>query len=109
MINFYTCKNIKETEEYWLNLGLTLYMRQPNCIILDSGEGQIGFLEKQEHNPPIYSCISFTKESKEEIDELYNKYAHIALAPPEVHKTAPVYSFFMLDPNGLKVEFQTFI
>lgn len=109
MINFYTCYDLKETEEYWLNLGLTLYMKQPNCIILDSKEGQIGFLESKDHQPPVYSCISFTKDTKEEIDELYNKYKDIALAPPKNHHTAPVYSFFMKDPNGLKVEFQTFI
>ena len=73
MINFYTCKDINETEKYWLNLGLTLYMRQQNCIILDSGEGQIGFLESKEHKTPVYSCISFTKDSREDIDELYNE------------------------------------
>lgn len=109
MINFYTCRNLKETEEYWTSLGLTLFMKQPNCIILDSKEGQIGFLESENHIPPVYSCISFTIDTKEDIDKLYNKYKDIALAPPKVHHSAPVYSFFMLDPNGLKVEFQTFI
>ena len=109
MINFYTCYNLQETEKYWLKLGLTLFMRQPNCIILDSKEGQIGFLESTSHQPPIYSCISFTRDSKEEIDILYNKYKDIAYTSPKIHQSAPVYSFFMKDPNGLKVEFQTFI
>ena len=109
MINFYTCNNLKKTEDFWLEIGLTIFMRQKGCTIFDSGEGQIGFLQKDNHIPLPYSCISFTKDTKQEIDELYHKYKKYALNPPAVHATAPVYSFFMLDPNGLKVEFQTFI
>ena len=109
MINFYTCKDLKQTEEFWLNMGLSIFMRQKDCTIFESGEGQIGFLERPDHTPLPYSCISFTKDNKKDIDELYIKYQKYALNPPAVHPTAPVYSFFMMDPNGLKVEFQTFI
>ena len=109
MINWYTCKDLKKTEEFWLNLGLTLFMRQPNSIILESNEGQIGFLERENHQILPYSCISFTKETKKEIDDLYQQYKEYALDEPKVHPIAPVYSFFMKDPNGLTVEFQQFI
>ena len=109
MINFYTCSNLHDTEEFWKELGLSVFMRQPNCIIMDSKEGQIGFLESKEHQVLPYSCISFTKDTKDEIDALYVRFKDKALNPPAVHPTAPVYSFFLKDPNGLKVEFQTFI
>ena len=110
MINFYLSKNLKKTEEFWCNtLGLSVYMRQPNAIIFQGDEGQIGFLDSPHATPPNYSCISFTFESREEIDTLYQQHQSIALAPPKEHPLSPVYSFFMLDPNGLRVEFQVFI
>lgn len=109
MINFYTCKNLDETESFWLKMGLTLYMRQPNTIILDSGEGMIGFIQKDNHQTPAYSCISIVKNTKEEIDEIYHLLKKEALDAPKIHPTAPVYSFFLKDPNGYTVEFQQFI
>lgn len=109
MIHFYTCKNLKETEEFWIKMGLSIYMRQPGITILDSKEGMIGFVEKAHHTAPEYSCISFVKQSKEEIDKIYESLKEEALNPPAIHPTAPVYSFFLKDPNGYTVEFQVFI
>ena len=45
-------------------------------------------------------------------DSEFKKYQELkeyALDEPKVHPTAPVYSFFLMDPNGYKVEFQQFI
>ena len=67
------------------------------------------FLDSPHATPPNYSCISFTFDSKEEIDALYQQHQQIALAPPREHPLSPVYSFFVMDPNGLRVEFQVFI
>ena len=109
MINFYTCTNLVETELFWLRMGLTVFMRQPNIIILDSKEGMIGFIESKDHIIPKYSCISIVMHSKEEIDSKYQELKEYALDVPKVHPIAPVYSFFLMDPNGYKVEFQQFI
>lgn len=109
MINFYTCIDLKETEAFWKRMGLTLYLRQPNTIILDSKEGMIGFIESIHHQPPSYSCISIVKNTKEDIDKMYERLKTEALNPPAIHPYAPVYSFFLKDPNGYTVEFQMFI
>ena len=109
MINFYTCRNLQETEEFWLKMGLEVYMRQPNTIIFDSKEGMVGFIESKEHVIPKYSCISLVVQTKEEVDRNYQNLIEYALDIPKVHPTAPVYSFFLMDPNGYKVEFQQFI
>ncbi|MBQ7890743.1 MAG: VOC family protein [Erysipelotrichaceae bacterium] len=109
MINFYTCRNLQETEEFWLKMGLVVYMRQPNTIIFDSKEGMVGFVESKEHMIPKYSCISLVVQTKEEVDKRYRELQEYALDKPKVHPTAPVYSFFLMDPNGYKVEFQQFI
>ena len=109
MINFYTCRNLQETEEFWLKMGLEVYMRQPNTIIFDSKEGMVGFIESKDHIIPKYSCISLVVQTKEEVDKRYHELQEYALDKPKVHPTAPVYSFFLMDPNGYKVEFQQFI
>lgn len=109
MIHFYSCKNLKETEAFWERFELSLYTRQPNTVIFDSKEGMIGFVEKENHIEPVYSCVSFVMETKEEVDSMYSKFSQEALGAPSVHPTAPVYSFFMKDPNGILIEFQQFI
>ena len=109
MINFYTCSDLAKTEAFWKRMGLTIYMHQKNTVIFDSGEGMIGFIESQNHQTPAYSCISLVKDTKEEIDQWYNQLKTDALDAPCIHPTAPVYSFFLKDPNGYTVEFQTFI
>ena len=84
-------------------------MHQPNTVIFDSNEGMIGFVERKNHQNPVYSCVSFVYETKEEVDRLYKIFQAEALGLPAIHPTAPVYSFFMKDPNGIMVEFQQFI
>ena len=109
MINFYLTRSLKRTEDFYTELGLTVYMRQANCIIFQADEGQLGFVDSPHCVPPTYSCISFTKDTIEEIDALYEQYKQYAVTTPQEHPTAPIYSFFMKDPNGLSVEFQVFI
>ena len=84
-------------------------MRQQNAIIFDSGCGMVGFIESENHVIPAYSCISLVLQTKEEVDGKYYLLQELALDVPKTHPTAPVYSFFLIDPNGYKVEFQQFI
>lgn len=108
MIHFYSCKSLKETEDFYKRLPLSIYMRQVNTIIYDSGEGMIGFVER-EHVAPSYSCISFVVKDEKEVDQYYEQLKDLALDVPQKHPWAPVYSFFLIDPNGLKIEFQAFV
>lgn len=89
-------------------MGLTLSMEQPNTLIFDSGKGMIGFVQKEHHQAPAYSCISFILNTKSEVDEIYEQFKNEALGAPAYHPTAPVYSFFLKDPNGYTVEWQMF-
>ena len=109
MIHFYSCKDLKETELFWKKLGLKVFMRQPNTIIFDSEKGMIGFVQKKIHEAPHYSCVSFVYETQAEVDFMYEQWKEEALDIPQIHPTAPVYSFFIKDPNGILVEFQQFI
>lgn len=109
MINFYQCRDLEETKSFYIKLGLTLSRIEPQCLIFDSGYGEIGFLESPSFLPLPYSCLSFVKESKEEVDAIYKQFIDDAITIPSVHEKYPVYSFFMKDPNGLTIEFQVFI
>jgi len=109
MIHFYSCRDLKETIDFWSRFELKLFMTQPNTVIFDSGSGMIGFVEKQNHVSPSYSCVSFVKRTKDEVNEAYTKFYDVAVDAPAYHPTAPVYSFFIRDPNGILIEFQQFI
>lgn len=108
MIHFYSCRNLEETEAFYKRFPLKVYMRQPNTIIYDSGEGMIGFVQMN-HEKPAYSCISFVVKDEKAVDDYYQELQDLALDKPMKHPWAPVYSFFIEDPNGYKLEFQAFI
>ena len=107
MVNFYACSNLEHSDLFYRFLGLVLFHSSPGCKIYDSGYGYIGFLEKKDMVLPDYSCISFNCESVEEVDKEYLRLKDLYdCTIPEKHHKFPVYSFFLNDPDGYRVEFQ---
>ncbi len=109
MINFYKTKNINKTKIFYQRLTLSVYFENENSIILDSGDGMLGFVLDINAEVKEYSCISFDLASTTEVDLKYEQLKDIALNKPSMHPNFPVYSFFLKDPNGLNIEFQTII
>lgn len=108
MIHFYKAKDLTKTLDFYKSLGCSLFMTQPNCIVLDSGYGLFGFLQGDISNDK-YSCLSFIVDSKPKVDAYYEKLKQVAISKPCLHANFPLYSCFFKDPNGYTVEVQTFI
>ncbi len=109
MINFYKSKDLTATKAFYTKLNLTIYFENENSIILDSQEGMIGFVYDEKALPPAYSCVSFDLKDIKEVNAVYQEVKDIATTEPHHHPQFPVYSFFLKDPNGINVEYQTII
>ncbi|MCF0151496.1 MAG: VOC family protein [Firmicutes bacterium] len=113
---FFPVSDIKATVAFYTGLlGLSVSQVQGGgqCIIFDTGYGYLGFCQYGDGRPmPTgdYSpCISFNCNSTEEVDLLFarlKEQAVCVLQEPAYHERFPVYSAFLSDPDGYKVELQ---
>ncbi|MBR0086756.1 MAG: VOC family protein [Lachnospiraceae bacterium] len=111
---FLPCSNIRDTEAFYHDeLGLPIVQRQAdNLLIFDTGYGYWGFCEYADGRKPLSGpqgvCLSLNLESEEAVLEAYETYRGRCRVyrEPAKHPQFPVFSFFLLDPDGYLVEFQ---
>ena len=110
LVVFYPCLDIEAiTAFYRDHLGLEVFDDQGLCKIFDTGYGYLGFCEYDDHILATKTCISFELSSKEEVDAYYQRCLlknDKILQIPKKHDRFGVYSFFIEDPNGYRLEFQ---
>lgn len=102
------------TRDFYENtLGLKIYKDQGKCIIYTvEGFGKLGFCSHFPETQSNSSCITFVYDCIEDIDNMYNKFLDKSVsveAKPERNEYFKIYHFFLVDPNGLKLEFQCFL
>ena len=74
IVNFYPCKDIEETTEFYLKvIGLTLFQDQGKARIFDSGYGYLGFCQYDHDMLATQTCISFNLKDQKEVDDYYAK------------------------------------
>ena len=111
-LSFYPAKSLSETVRFYTEIiGLTAVMDEERQCVFASPKGNIGFVD---YGDGILAeghiCISFNCESREAVDAEYariKKLGYPVRTAPAKHPSFPVYSFFLEDPNGYTVEFQT--
>ncbi len=115
-IVFFPCEDIKRTEVFYTKVvGLRLAQSQGGgkALIFDTGYGFLGFCQYDDGRPipsgPQGMCISLNCRDEADVDAHYErlkeKGADILMAPC-IQEKFPVYSCFVRDPSGYKVEFQ---
>ncbi len=113
IIHFYPAKNLDTIREiYGGLLGFSLYKDQGKCLIYDThGHGKIGFCTHHPKNPPASTCITLVYDSKEKVDEVFAEVRNTleVLRPPEKNPDFNIYHAFLRDPEGIELEFQTFL
>ena len=113
---FLPCSNIEKTTDFYTEVvGLPVVQEQEGlvCRIFDTGYGYLGFCQYDDGRPTLSGskgvCISFNCHNEADVDSHYKKMlkkgADIT-STPKIHERAPVYSFFISDPDEYKVEFQ---
>lgn len=113
---FFPVSDIAKTLKFYVDLlGLKIHQVQGNgsCVLLDTGYGYLGFCQYDDGRPMptgVYSpCISFNCENEAAVDLLFAALKNAGvpvLQEPAHHAKFPVYSAFVSDPDGYKVELQ---
>lgn len=110
LVVFYPCLDIEDTVAFYReHIGLEVAIDQGKCKIFDTGYGYLGFCEYDDKTLATKTCISFELDSVEEVDVRYEKAIAMGekiLSKPARHPRFAVYSFFIEDVNGYKLEFQ---
>ena len=113
-VTFLPCSDIKATAQFYRDI-LKLRVRAvqgDNLYIFDTGYGYWGFCQYRDGRKPLSGdkgvCLSLNLGSDEEVMEVYRHIKEICriYREPAVHPNFPVYSFFILDPDGYLVEIQ---
>ncbi|MBP3891439.1 MAG: VOC family protein [Solobacterium sp.] len=111
---FLPVSDIQKTYAFYHDLlGLEVAQKQgDNLYIFDTGYGYWGFCAygdgRKILSGPQGVCLSLNVENKEEVQKMWESLEGKCLGykEPQQHPIFPVYSCFVLDPDGYLVEFQ---
>ncbi len=107
-MNFFRSKDLETTTEFYMEeLDMDLWLDQDKCKIVKDGNLLIGFCEGETVDEG--GTITFFYRTKEEVDEMYEKFKDRARGEPSENDFFQVYQFFAEDPEGRTLEFQTFL
>jgi nitroreductase len=94
-------------EFYTSQIGMEIWLKQPECTLLKHGNLVLGFLAGPE--PDLSGVITFYYPTREDVDRMYEKHKGTAESPPKVNEKYRIYNFFARDPEGRRTEFQAFL
>ena len=111
---FLPCTDILKTVHFYHDiLGLSIAQKQSdNLYIFDTGYGYWGFCQYSDKREPLSGpagvCLSLNLQTNEAVIEKYEQLKDCCSVykPPLQHPDFPVFSFFILDPDGYLVEYQ---
>jgi len=107
-IIFFKTRNISRLSDFYTNkIGMTVWLKQEDCIILRHGNMLLGFCMRDEIE--VTGMITFVYETQSEVDDMYERLIDIATTEPEINKKYKIYQFFAQDPDGRALEFQYFL
>ncbi len=107
-IVFFKTKNMSALSRFYTErIGMAIWLRQKDCIILRHGNMLLGFCTREEVERA--GMITFFYESRREVDEMHEKLIDVAIAQPRENEKYNIYQFFAQDPEGRTLEFQHFL
>ena len=106
-IVFVKTTRLEEVTKFYLELGATIWLQQPDITILRHGNLLFGLHQQPSETKDV--LLTFFYQKKEEVVEMYEKLSDIALSPPKTNKKYNIFHFFVKDPEKRIVEFQVFL
>ncbi len=91
---------------YRERVGMSMWLEQEDCVILKHGNMLLGFCQRAEED--IGGIVTVFYESRAEVDQAYQRFEDLAEGEPKLNPKYGIYHFFTADPEGRKVEFQSF-
>ncbi len=107
-IIFFRSKKYKEVVDFYKNaVGMSIWLVQGGCTILQKGNLLIGFCDREEADTSGMVTLFF--EKSEDVDRYYSVFKGNAEDKPKENPRFGIYHFFTKDPEGRAVEFQSFL
>ncbi|MDY0151987.1 MAG: nitroreductase family protein [Candidatus Cloacimonas sp.] len=106
-IVFFKTANLGMIKEFYGKvLELALWLDQGTCAIYKSGNQLWGFCQSVEAE--IGATITLFYPDRGSVDVCYHELSALADAPPRANAKFGIYHFWAVDPEGRKLEFQSF-
>ena len=107
-IVFFKTKMLERVVQFYVEkVGMTVWLEQKDCIILQFDNMLVGFCQRD--TCEIDGMISFDFDKKERVDMMYEQFKDLATEAPSVYQKYRIYQFFAKDPEGRNIEFQSFL
>jgi nitroreductase len=107
-IVFFKTKSLENIHHFYhKTLEMEVWLEQANCYIYKKGNLILGFLQSDQAE--TQGIITIFNQRKTEIDQYYKKYANLVTQDLKVNEKFNIYHFYICDPEGRKIEFQTFL
>ncbi|MHA1576641.1 MAG: VOC family protein [Candidatus Thorarchaeota archaeon] len=107
-IIFFKTRMLDRIVQFYVSkVGMTIWLEQKDCIILQFDNMLMGFCQRE--TSETEGVISFDFDEKERVDEMYEQFKDLAVDPPSVFDKYRIYQFFAKDPEGRIIEFQSFL
>ncbi len=107
-ITFFGTENLDRISEFYIEkIGMELWLNQPGCRILKYKNMLLGFCSSK--NTEKCGVITLFCHTKADVDIYYARFADKSISKPCINKDYNIYNFFARDPDGRKIEFQTFL
>jgi nitroreductase len=91
---------------YTGRIGMKVWLRQPDVVILKHGNLLLGMHEQPEAD--LEGLITFFYGSSAEVDAMHGSLREVATTEPKRNEKYGIYHFFARDPEGRALEFQSF-
>jgi len=106
-IVFFRSRRYEEICSFYQDeIQLPVWLDQGTCKIFQSGNLLLGFCQADFSETDGIITLFFKSRAK--VDAMYERHREIALSPPAFNPKYIIYHFFTQDPEGRKLEFQTF-
>ncbi len=92
---------------YHYTLMMEVWLEQPNCYIYKQGNLLLGFM--QANVVENQGIITIFDQDKEVIEKAYEQYSGLVIQDLAINEKFNIYHFYIHDPEGRKIEFQTFL
>ena len=113
LIAFFPVRDLAATRDFYArDLGLTLVRDQGSCLIFGAPSGgHFGFCQRDEDAPPPDDDRLILTLVTEQVDDVYQRLRRIGVeteSGPSHNAEFGIYHFFARDPDGYRVEVQSF-
>jgi len=107
-IVFFRTRDFARIRAFYLErIGMEPWIEQPQIGILRHGNLLVGFQAAE--TADIDSLLTFFYPTRAEVDAMHAGLGDLATSSPRENPRYRIYNFFARDPDGRRIEFQTFL